>query len=214
MNKVKAILSSTKNLTKTVREFTLTLSEPLNFKPWQFIMIDIPPNIKRAYSVVSYSQNTMILCIEYTWWIWTTYLHWLNAGAEIELSGPFWNFLFRWVEPNIYFFATWIWLPPIRCLIENATKLGKAFHLFFGHRYLEEVYYKDFLDTIPHTLCLSREETANNYHGYITQIIYDHKINFQNAEVYYCGSVKVCKDLKEKCFQLWLDKKKFYSEAF
>ena len=229
MKKIKAVIKEVKALTEDISQFVFVLDGNLEFKPWQFVMIEIEnwdeKPVKRAYSVVSYNSDTneLVLCIQNVNGIWTTWLFSLSSWDEVSLMWSFGHFVLHNDKPNIYFFATWIWMPPIKCLLEELFRIwtDKTVHLYFGLRYEKDIYYKDFLDGLvknhsnfSYDICISREDVKWCYSGYVTKKIYEDDIDWQNSEAYYCWSVPVSKDLKQKTLELWLEKSCFYSEAF
>ena len=228
MNQVTAKIIEIKKLTAEISEFVLQLSEKIEFKPGQFVMLQIPPvenKIVRAYSVVSYNSDSwkLTLAIKFTGWTWTTWLFKRKLWDEVLLSWAFWHFFVKNEKENLNFFATGIGLPPLVCQLTDLFKnwTEKKINLFFGLRTSKDLYYTAFLEKLAKVnsnfhfhYCLSREEKDWTFNGYVTNHPELEKIDWVNSEAYYCGSVPVVKDLKEKLFWLGLEKKFFVSEAF
>lgn len=233
MEKIKAKILEINKQTADISEFIIKLEKEINFHPWQFIMMDIEnwdeKMKKNAYSVTSYDKNSwiLVLLIKFTWWIWTSWLWERKIWDDLSVYWWLGHFSVKWNKDNLIFFATWIWLPPLVCMLDDLFKNPSAnfwkrknVKLFFWTRKKEDIYYQDFLENLKeknpnfsYEICLSREEWYW-FHWYIIHHPDLENIDFENSEVYYCWSVPVVKDLKEKLFSLGLNKKSFFSEAF
>lgn len=230
MEKINAKILKINQLTENVSEFILELKKEIPFKAGQFVMIDIEnwdEKIKKnAYSVSSYDKKSwkLILLIKYTWGIWTSWLWTKKSWENLSIYWAIWHFWIKLKKENFIFFATWIWLPPFICMLENLFLQlnweNKKVQLFFWVREKKDIYYLDFLENLSkkypnfsYEICLSREKWFW-FNWYITEHPEFKNINFEESEVYYCGSVPVSKSLKEKLFSLGLEKKLFFSEAF
>lgn len=235
MQKFSSTLIKINKFTDTISEFVFKIDSKISFIPWQFVMMEIANwakvSPKRAYSVVSYKSeiDELTLCIDNVNWVWTAWIFNLKEWDKVNFIWPMGNFNLKNEAEQIYFFATWIWLPPIKCLVETLLNpswkggLGgfKSTTIFFWTRYKKDIYYeqwmKDLANKYPnfkYEICLSREEISWYHHWYITNKIVDEKIDFTNAEVYYCGSVPVRDDLKAKLLNQGLLDNRFFSEAF
>ena len=229
MKKINSTLEKISKFTEDVSEFVFKLEENMDFIPWQFVMIEInnwdEKPVKRAYSVVSYEKesNKLVLCIKNVDWVWTKWIFKLKKWDAVTIFWALWHFTLKNEKQTLYYFATWIWLPPIICLLRQvlAKESDKKIKLLFWLRYKNDIYYENELNDLKnkhsnfsYEICLSREKIEWFYHWYITKKILDEQVIWQNSECYYCGSVDVCKDLRTKLIELWLDQKSFYSEAF
>lgn len=239
MQKFSSNLVKINKFTDTISEFEFKVDKKLDFKPGQFVMMEITNwskiSPKRAYSVVSYKSETdeLILCIENVNWIWTTWIFNLKEWDTVNFIWPIGNFNMKNDANEIYFFATWIWLPPIKCLIETVlshceewnekaiqTPL-KQINLLFWTRHRKDIYYEEWMQNLAnkfpnfkYEICLSREEVSWYHHWYITNKIKEEEIDFSNSEVYYCGSIPVKDNLKSQILTQWLPENRFYCEAF
>lgn len=229
MKKINSILINITKFTEDVSEFIFKLEDKIDFIPWQFLMMNINnwdiKTVKRAYSVVSYDSKNdiLILCIKNINWIWTKWIFSLNIWDKVEFTWPFWHFFVKNEKNNLFFFATWIWLPPILCLLEDIFNkwVKKNIKLFFWLRNNNEIYYKNSIDKLveknwnfSYEICLSRENIEWFYNWYITKRIFDENIDWKDVECYYCWSVDIARDLRLKLNELWVENKYFSSEAF
>lgn len=229
MNILNSTLIAISKFTDDVSEFTFKLEWKMDLIPGQFVMMDIDngseKRITRAYSVKSYDgqSDELGLCIKNVNWVWTSWIFGLWLWDKVVFSWPFGHFTLRCHKDILYFFATWIWMPPIIYFLNDLfwKWTNKTVRLIFWVRCESDIYYEDYLKELSkkHTnfsyeICLSREWKKWYYHWYITKKIFEENVDWSNAEWYYCGSVPILKDLKEKLIGLWMDKKSFFKEAF
>ena len=89
-----------KMLTPDTREIRIALTEPatMNYKPGQYVQVDIPhpaERIFRAYSICSAPSNAgeiELLVKRIPDGLGSTYLHELQVGQQVSLTGPFGEF--------------------------------------------------------------------------------------------------------------------------
>ncbi len=229
MNTLNSKLISIIKFTNDVSEFTFRLEWKMDFIPGQFVMMDIDngneKKVKRAYSVKSYDKKNdeLVLCIKNVNWVWTSWIFDLKLFDTVVFSWAFGHFKLRGEKNVLYFFATWIWMPPIICFLDDIFKkwISKTVRLIFWVRYESDIYYEDYFKKLSekysnfsYEICLSRENKKWYYNWYITKKIFEENIDWSHAEWYYCGSISIVKDLQSKLIELGMDSKSFFKEAF
>lgn len=171
--------------------------EVFDFKPGQFVTLDLPihekPNKRlRSYSIASWPDGTNIfeLCIVLLEdGAGTNYLfNEIKEGSEIILRGPVGVFtLPETIENDLIFICTGTGIAPFRSMIHHIIQHNiphKNIHLIFGCRKFGDALYKDEMKALMlkdnsffyHTTC-SREVAENIEDlvriGYVHQVYED-----------------------------------------
>ncbi len=187
------------NQTSTTRRFFMQVPElkNFNFKPGQFVTLDLPvhekPNKRwRSYSIASWPDGTNVfeLCIVLlNDGAGTNYLfNEVAEGTEISFRGPAGIFtLPETIEKDIFLICTGTGIAPFRSMIHHIIRNNIAHqkvHLIFGCRKFGDALYAEELkglmrtdaDFLYHT-AYSREEPGNYDHlvriGYVHTVYED-----------------------------------------
>lgn len=182
--------------TSTTRRFFIRVPEleKFDFKPGQFVTLDLPidekPNKRwRSYSIASWPDGTNIfeLCIVLLDdGAGTNYLfNEVAVGSELTFRGPVGVFtLPEHIDRDIYFICTGTGIAPFRSMVHHIINQNiphQKIHLIFGCRKFGDALYanelKDLMrkdaDFYFHT-AYSREEPVNLEHlvriGYVHQV--------------------------------------------
>lgn len=194
------------------RHFTLQLDddEVFDYKPGQFITMDLPTGDKRldrwrSYSIASpFTKNNCIdLCIvKLDGGRASSYLFDdVEIGETIKFKGPEGNFVLPDViDRDIVLICTGTGVAPFRSMIidalTNDRTNGHSIHLIFGTRYLKDVLYKEEFDTLQnqypnqfkYSIALSREEDWSGVRGYVHQIYQEAYAKVRPDVLFYlCG---------------------------
>ncbi len=192
----KGVVIKIEQQTFNTRRFFIQVPEleSFDFKPGQFVTLDLPihekPNKRwRSYSIASWpdGSNTFELCIVLLdGGAGTTYLfNEIKEGSELTLRGPVGVFtLPDVIEKDIIMIATGTGIAPFRAMsnhIINHNIPHQNVHVIFGCRKFEDALYADeFTELMKKDskfkfhACYSREEiVANDNHivqGYVHQV--------------------------------------------
>lgn len=224
--------------TTTTRRFWIQVPElnVFDFKPGQFVTLDLPIHEKknkrwRSYSIASAPDgtNTFELIIVYLPdGLGTTYLfNDIKVGDEILLRGPQGVFtLPNTIENNLYFICTGTGIAPFRSMIQHIKNQNipfkKAF-LFFGCRYKKDRLYFDELTNLQNELTgfnfitvYSREDESNEINtGYVHKFYEEYLLkNNEPSQFYLCGWKKMVDEAKKRITDLGFDKKSIHLELY
>ena len=182
--------------THSTRRFFIEIPEleKFDFKPGQFVTLDLPihekPNKRwRSYSIASWPDGTNVfeLCIVLLEdGLGTNYLfNEIKEGSGITLRGPVGVFtLPETINKDLYLICTGTGVAPFRSMIHHIIQHNiphKEIHLIFGCRKFGDALYANELKDMMrkdggfffHT-CYSREEEENLEHlvriGYVHQV--------------------------------------------
>lgn len=230
--------------TEGTRRFFIQIPEleKFNFKPGQFVTLDLPihekPNKRwRSYSIASWPDGTNVfeLCIVLLeGGAGTTYLfNEIKEGSEITLRGPVGVFtLPEVIEKDLYLVCTGTGIAPFRSMLHHITIHNvphKDIYLIFGTRKKENLLYYDELreltEDIPHLHyipTLSREEWEGKT-GYVHQV-YEDLVNDRKkivgadescpASFYLCGWKDMIDEAKKRIIELGYDRKCIHQELY
>jgi CDP-4-dehydro-6-deoxyglucose reductase len=239
---MKAKLVNVVKETSTTNRFYLKPESKPQFKPGQFVSLDLPIDEKatrriRHYSVAnSPSQDTYELIIvkkpggKGTDYLWNSPLE-----TEIEFEGPSGIMVMgEDTKKNYIFICTGTGISPFKCMLEhikeNNIETGDI-HLVFGTRDKESILYYDEMiqleKDIPqfkYHIILSREPW-NGKQGYVHSIyeeliqnyfsqIEDGSYNGLDIEFFICGWKEMVKQTKTNLQELGFDKKQIKIEIY
>ncbi|MEJ7627330.1 MAG: FAD-binding oxidoreductase [Ferruginibacter sp.] len=229
--------------TEGTRRFFIRIPEleNFNFKPGQFVTLDLPihekPNKRwRSYSIASWPDGTNVfeLCIVFLeGGLGTTYLfNEIKEGSELTLRGPVGVFtLPEIIEKDLYFICTGTGIAPFRSMLHYISIHNvphKDIYLIFGTRKKENLLYYDELSEltrdIPHLHyipTLSREEWEGKT-GYVHQV-YEDLVNAKKsngdiqscpASFYLCGWKDMIDEAKKRIIEMGYDRKCIHQELY
>ena len=208
--------------------------EKFDFKPGQFVTLDLPihekPNRRwRSYSISSWPDGTNVfeLCIVLLeGGAGTTYLfNEVVEGSELTLRGPVGVFTLHeeHYAKNLFLICTGTGVAPFRSMV-NYTKLHNIshqnIHLIFGCRTQKDLLYYDELMQLQNELpnfnyhpVLSREEWDGKS-GYVHAVYQELCAAKEPASFFLCGWKAMVDDAKSKILELGYDKKAIHQELY
>ena len=208
--------------------------EKFDFKPGQFVTLDLPihekPNRRwRSYSISSWPDGTNVfeLCIVLLeGGAGTTYLfNEVVEGSELTLRGPVGVFTLHeeHLAKNLFLICTGTGIAPFRSMA-NYTKLHDVphqnIHLIFGCRTQKDLLYYDELTQLQKELpnffyhpVLSREEWSGRS-GYVHAIYQELCLAKKPASFFLCGWKAMVDDAKNKILELGYDRKMIHQELY
>lgn len=211
--------------------------ETFDFKPGQFVTLDLPIHEQknkrwRSYSIASAPNNTNVIeliIVLLEGGAGTTYLfNHVVVGSEITLRGPVGKFVLpEAIDTDIFLICTGTGIAPFRSMINfihNHSIEHKNIHLIFGCRKFTDTLYQAELQELQqkhkgfyYHPVFSREEEVETsmYKGYV-HAVYENLTNFdkQPAKFYLCGWKNMIDEAKEKIVGLGYDKKDIHLELY
>lgn len=230
-----ARLIERKMLADTVYEFKFQMIQPaeIDFKAGQYIAIEIDPRTRRQYSISSAPSNSkdmfeIVIDIKPDG-IGTKYLMDLKPNDEIKFIGQIGMFYLPEdyeLAPNLFFISTGTGLAPLKSMIEEliATKQNKNHNtfLYFGTRYINDIFYEDLFNQYfnernltEFRIYLSQASMPGAIEGYVTQFIdlTDESL-LQDAQFFICGSGKMIRDVEKELKEKGVDENNIIYEKF
>ena len=236
-----AVIARIEQRTPTVRSFWLELPdrEVLDFRPGQFLTLDLPVGETRRDGWRSYSiaaapdgSNQAELCIvRLPMGLGTGYLfEGAKVGSEVKTKEPAGVFTLPAgpLENDIVMICTGTGVAPFRAMLQD--RLGKEdvnFHLIFGCRTAEDILYREEFEEMAqqhpnftYTVATSREDvpatdgmdTANSYVHPVYEAAYaDLK---PDVRFYLCGWAVMVDEAKERLLKLGYPKEQIIEELY
>lgn len=194
----KAKLTSIKDLTQDVKMFVFERPEGFEFKAGQFVMIKFDDEVSRAYSIASSPSDEsglsfIIKLLEGG--RGSEYLRKAKEGDEFNFKGPFGHFFLNDdSEKDIVLVGTGTGIAPLYSILLSSNKKMK---LFFGLRYVEDLFFQEKFKDFDCKIILSRpDESWDGEKGYVTDLIKAEDFDFEKIQVYICGSKDMVDDVK------------------
>jgi len=221
--------------TDVVKRYFFKMPEelPFDFKPGQFIMLNLPIESKftnRSYSIASppYGNHTFELAIVLnpnglgTPYLWEK----IQKGSMIDVSKPIGKFnLHLPVEEDLCFIGTGTGIAPLRSMILhifNNNIPHKNIYLIFGNRWEKDILYrKEFEELaskhpefkfIP---VLSRDNPGwTGAKGYVHAVYQEIFADKRPATFYMCGWRDMLHDARHKLEEMGYNRKKIKFESY
>ena len=223
----------------TTRRFWIQIPElqTFDFKPGQFVTLDLPIHEKRnkrwrSYSIASWPDGTNVIelvIVLLEGGAGSTYLfNEVTEGSELLLRGPQGVFtLPDNIDRDLFLICTGTGVAPFRSMIHYMQLHNishKNIYLVFGCRRLHDCLYgrelKDLEKEIPNFKYLptfSRETAGNGdiRTGYV-HTVYEEIITANKTEGYFylCGWKNMIDEAKERILKLGYDKKDIHLELY
>jgi len=229
----KAKLIKKTELAPGVFELNFQTENLFEFIPGQYVSIKINDKKSsvpcfRAYSISSTpNENHFELCVKTVEnGRGSTWLSGLGEGSEIEFMGPLGDFTLKDDGASaLLFLAVGIGITPLKSIVESALNKNskKTMHLFFGVRYIKDIFYKDFFEALEKahlnfkfTFMLSRPESPawQGPKGHITDLLKDLAIDPQKTSAYICGMNQMIKDTEKTLIEKGVPAQRIYFEKF
>ncbi|HWR32644.1 MAG TPA: FAD-dependent oxidoreductase [Chitinophagaceae bacterium] len=204
-----------------------------DFKPGQFVTLDLPihekPNKRiRSYSISSWpnGNNTFeLLIVLAQGGLGTTYLfNEIKVGSELTFRGPQGVFtLPDKIDKDIFFICTGTGIAPFRSMINHIYLHNvphKKIHLVFGCRKKEDLLYYNELKELAQKMpefeyhpTLSREQWEGDF-GYVHPI-YERLCRGKPEAVFYlCGWKHMIDEAKKRIAAMSYDPKRIQEELY
>lgn len=237
------VVTKIEQQTEGTRRFFIQVPEleKFDFKPGQFVTLDLPihekPNKRwRSYSIASWpdGSNGFELCIVFLeGGAGTTYLfNEVKEGSQLTLRGPVGVFtLPEVIEKDLYLVCTGTGIAPFRSMLHHISINNvphKDIYLIFGTRKRENLLYYDELRDLTKDIpnlhyipTLSREEWEGKT-GYVHQV-YQDLVNDKKktagpdncpAAFYLCGWKDMIDEAKKRIIELGYDRKCIHQELY
>ena len=223
---------------ESTRRFWIQIPELgiFNFKPGQFVTLDLPIHEKtnkrwRSYSIASAPDGSNIIelvIVLLEGGLGTTYLfNEIKVGSNITLRGPVGVFtLPETLDKDLYLICTGTGIAPFRSMVNwiHQQKMAhKNIHLIFGCRKLSDQLYGSelkALESLENNFCyhpvFSREDAVPDgaHKGYV-HAVYEQLLATKNpAQFYLCGWKNMVDEAKQRIVAAGYDKKDIHLEIY
>ena len=226
------------NATSSTRRFWIEIPEldKFDFKPGQFVTLDLPIHEKknkrwRSYSIASAPDGTnifelVIVLLEEG--AGTTYLfNEIKEGSELLLRGPQGVFILpETIDKDLFFICTGTGIAPFRAMAHYIHKHNiphKKIYLIFGCRKYGDALYSEELKeleaemkTFLYIPTFSRETpSVDKKTGYV-HAVYEELLQAEKSEAkfYLCGWKNMIDEAKQKIIALGYDRKDIHLELY
>jgi len=223
---------------ESTRRFWIQIPEldSFNFKPGQFVTLDLPIHEKtnkrwRSYSIASAPDGSNIIelvIVLLEGGLGTTYLfNEIKEGSAITLRGPVGVFtLPETLDKDLYLICTGTGIAPFRSMVHwiHQQKIAhKNIHLIFGCRKLSDQLYGQelkALETLGNNFfyhpVFSREDAVPDgaHKGYV-HAVYEQLLAAKNpSQFYLCGWKNMIDEAKQRIMAAGYDKKDIHLEIY
>ena len=223
---------------ESTRRFWIQIPEldSFNFKPGQFVTLDLPIHEKtnkrwRSYSIASAPDGSNIIelvIVLLEGGLGTTYLfNEIKVGSNITLRGPVGVFtLPDTLDKDLYLICTGTGIAPFRSMVHwiHQQKIAhKNIHLIFGCRKLTDQLYGSELKALEplennfyYHPVFSREDAVPDgaYKGYVHGV-YEQLLAAKNpSQFYLCGWKNMIDEAKQRIMAAGYDKKDIHLEIY
>jgi ferredoxin-NADP reductase len=221
--------------THNTRRFWVEVKEleRFDFKPGQFVTLDLPIHEKinkrvRSYSISSWPDGTNVfelLIVLAEQGLGTQYLfNEIKVGSELVFRGALGVFtLPENLEKEIFLICTGTGIAPFRSMINHLYLHQipfKEIHLVFGCRWKKDLLYYDEIKELDQKLpnfhyhpTLSREHWEG-HHGYVHPVYEQLCQDRPDALFYLCGWKQMIDEAKKRIVEMGYDKKAIHQELY
>ena len=226
------------NATSSTRRFWIEIPEldKFDFKPGQFVTLDLPIHEKknkrwRSYSIASAPDGTnifelVIVLLEEG--AGTTYLfNEIKEGSELLLRGPQGVFILpETIDKDLFFICTGTGIAPFRAMAHYIHKHNiphKKIYLIFGCRKYGDALYSEELKeleaemkTFLYIPTFSRETPSSDKKTGYVHAVYEELLQAEKSEAkfYLCGWKNMIDEAKQKIIALGYDRKDIHLELY
>lgn len=233
------IVTKMEDVTALTRRFWIEIPEleVFNFKPGQFVTLDLPIHEKRnkrwrSYSIASWPDGTNVIelvIVLLEGGIGTMYLfNEVKESCEVLLRGPQGVFVLPAVlDKDLFLICTGTGIAPFRSMlhhIKNNNIAHRNIYLIFGCRNICDSLYGDEmkllqkeLDNFYYIPTYSREtsDDKNIRKGYVHKVYGDIIAQQKpDANFYLCGWKNMIDEAQQRIMQLGYDKKNIHFELY
>ncbi len=225
--------------TPTTKRYWIEIPEveKFDFKPGQFVTLDLPIHEKknkrwRSYSIASSPDQSNIIeliIVLLEGGAGTAYLfNEVKEGSELLLRGPQGVFVLPTaLDKDLFFICTGTGVAPFRSMLHHINRYNiahKNIYLIFGCRYTRDCLYGQELKALETDIAnyyymptFSREPEENNFvrRGYVHAVYNEILSNEKNpANFYLCGWKEMIDEAKQKILSFGYDKKDIHLELY
>ncbi len=219
-----ATLASSRALTHDVFESVFRPSVPVDPKAGEYVMFDLAPGVKRAYSLAfSNSDGTFGLIVKRVPdGRGSPVLCDLPVGGTLKTMGPMGHFVLRETDVPKCFVGTGTGFAPLYFQLRKSAELGlkSPMRLVFGVREARDVFYDAEIRELGTKFSdfsfdryVSREDVPGTSKGYVTEFFTAENVA-KYAEFYLCGSPAMVKDARARLDGLGIPKDRVFFEQF
>src|SRR6188474_3817965 len=115
-----AVLTEIEPLVPNVLQLTVSFTEPFAFAPGQWVNFRFPEGVSRAYTIASAPERpeAVQLCVRVGPGRGGEALRNLEAGAEVQIDGPYGDFLLPQDDPRgVVLMAGDVGIAPVRSIV-------------------------------------------------------------------------------------------------
>jgi NAD(P)H-flavin reductase len=222
--------------TPNTRRFFMEIPEldVFDFKPGQFVTLDLPINEsaakrRRSYSIASWPDGTnrfeLVIVLQKDG-AGTEYLfNEMKVGGEMLFRGPLGKFtLPEKIEEHLFLICTGTGIAPFRSMvhfIKNMQVPHKNIYLLFGSRKREDLLYYNELKKLETELTgfhyipvLSREEWEGSANGYVHEQYEKLCSNREPAQFYLCGWKNMVIEARSRIEAMGYGRKSIHQELY
>lgn len=208
--------------------------EEFQFKPGQFVQLDLPIASKvttRSYSIASAPEgNVFELCIVIKEdGLGTPYLFEnVKKGSIVKCAGPLGKFtLPDEVKHDVLMIATGTGIAPFRAMLQDMCRKNlmadkpMEVHLVFGNRWQQDILYRDEFEkmTAEHSCfnfhpVLSRDESWSGRKGYVHAVYEEILHDNRPAHIFICGWSAMVREARDRLFARGYSKEHVHFELY
>lgn len=235
----KGVVTKIINETSTTRRYWIEIPEieKFDFKPGQFVTLDLPIHEKknkrwRSYSIASSPDGTNVfelVIVRLEGGAGTAYLFdEVSEGSELLLRGPQGVFVLPDViDKDLFFICTGTGVAPFRSMLHHINRYNithKKIYLIFGCRHTADCLYGQELKAMElevsnffYLPTFSREPEENTLvrRGYV-HAVYEEILSSDKPEAnfFLCGWKQMIDEAKQRIMALGYDKKAVHLELY
>lgn len=225
--------------TSSTKRFWIQIEEVerFDFKPGQFITLDLPIHEKRnkrwrSYSIASAPNDTNVIelvVVLLQGGAGSTYLfEQVKVGSKLSLRGPQGTFVLPGhIDRDLFLICTGTGVAPFRSMVHHINQFNiphKNIYLVFGCRHVTDCLYGQELkgletdiDDYFYLPTFSRESPENDLvrRGYVHSV-YEEIIREQHPKAYFylCGWKNMIDEARQKILELGYDKHDIHLELY
>lgn len=231
----KGIVKRIEEATPTTRRYWIELpeTERFDFRPGQFVTLDLPIHEKRnkrwrSYSIASMPDESNVIelvIVHLPGGLGSSYFFdEVKEGVELTLRGPQGVFVLpETLDKNLVMICTGTGIAPFRSMlhyIQAHNVPHHDIHLIFGTRTSADLLYAEEMRELEKTMkgftytpTLSREDWSGRK-GYVHAIYEELCCNFPPTDFMLCGWKMMIDEAKERILKLGYDKKNIHLELY
>ena len=221
--------------TPDVKSFWIALPKNAEFKhkPGQFVMLKLPQSeMQRAYSLcstpeeVKKNKEIIVNLKHYEGGVFSTMMHNIKEGAEIDMTGPFGKFMFEDSMMPVVLISGGTGICPSYAILKHVLgkKLKGEIKLLYSSRTKEDIIFYEQLKKIAknnsnfkyvNTLTRHKEGAWNELIGRITpEMLKTIVKDFSKPYFFLCGPPIFVNDIISMLKQLGISEERIKSEKY